>query len=78
MRRIMKDPITPVLFRHMHDSINRSLATVQAIIRVSEPAELFREPSVIARLQQDLIRLCKLCVTDMEKFLITRNSFGYC
>ncbi|KAF9078289.1 hypothetical protein BDP27DRAFT_1233 [Rhodocollybia butyracea] len=66
MRRIMKSPITPVLFRHMHDSLNRSLATVQAIIRVSEPTELFGKPSVIAGVHQDLIRLSLDIVNEVQ------------
>lgn len=59
MRKIMKVPSTPTLFRYMHTTIFRSVDTLQRIITLSKPPELYLNLAGSSHMQADLIYICK-------------------
>jgi len=64
MRRFMKVPTVPELFRLMNAAVQRSFDTIQA--RRFQPTEMFTTLSVATQLQQELISLSFHIVHEAE------------
>ncbi|KAJ3932564.1 MAG: hypothetical protein NXY57DRAFT_100720 [Lentinula lateritia] len=66
MRKIMKVPSTPTLFRYMHTTIFRSVDTLQRIITLSKPPELYLNLAGSSHMQADLIYISSELVHEVD------------
>ncbi|GAW00736.1 hypothetical protein LENED_002283 [Lentinula edodes] len=66
MRKIMKVPSTPTLFRYMHTTISRSVDTLQRIIMLSKPPELYLNLAASSHMQADLIYISSELVNEVD------------
>ncbi|KAJ4481192.1 hypothetical protein J3R30DRAFT_3700796 [Lentinula aciculospora] len=66
MRKIMKVPSTPALFRHMHKTIYRSVVTLQVIAMLSKPPEFYLNLAASSHMQKELISTSFILVNDLN------------
>ncbi|KAJ3784979.1 hypothetical protein GGU10DRAFT_399721 [Lentinula aff. detonsa] len=66
MRKIMKVPSTPALFRHMHISIYRSFATLQVITMSFGPRECYRNLVASGHMQRELLNISLEIVNELD------------